>query len=29
MIYDILRDEWRLDLDLSVNYLAAAGRAAG
>ena len=26
MIYDVLRDEWRLDPDLSVNYLAAAIR---
>ncbi len=28
LVYDVMRDEWRLADDLSVNYLAAAARAA-
>jgi 2-polyprenyl-6-hydroxyphenyl methylase/3-demethylubiquinone-9 3-methyltransferase len=29
LVYDVLRDEWRLDTDLDVNYLAVAARTLG
>jgi 2-polyprenyl-3-methyl-5-hydroxy-6-metoxy-1,4-benzoquinol methylase len=27
-VYDVIRDEWRLDADTGVNYLAATSRPA-